>query len=118
MSVERAPISFSDWTPVERDYSISYGYVNPATGRAVNSGGGRWMVVKLWMAQAAIATGAEEFTTSGGLGDKRWRRTVTITQAEAEAFFEHGIGKGFFTLKGTYQRARSARARRLKAAAS
>jgi len=105
VSVERDPISFTDWTPVVRDYSISYAYTNPATGRRVSSGGGRWMVVKLWMAEAAIATGAAEFDTNGGMGDKRWRRTVTISQDEADEFFKAGIAKGFFTLKGTYRRA-------------
>lgn len=57
------------------------GRVLEVEARPVVSGGGYWNVTPMWIAASAIATGATEFTTFGGLGSRSWTRVVTVTQA-------------------------------------
>lgn len=105
--IERKPIQFGKWTPVLRDNAISYSYVNPSDGRTVNGWGWRWMHAKHRIAASAISTGVLEFKVWGGLGSRRWVRTVTCSQEEAHAFFEEAISGGSFILKREYRRALS-----------
>jgi hypothetical protein len=110
----RPEIAFSAWMPVAADHKISYWYVSPDSGRVIRSGGGYWMAVKRWIAAAAITTGQDIFTASGGSGDRRWQRLVTCTQAEADKFFQEAIrDRRDHGMKRLYRRACNARLRRL-----
>lgn len=112
--IERSPIKFSRWRPVRRDHGIAYSYVNPADGRRVSPGSDRWSRVKGHIAAAAIATGAETFICHGGGGRWRWVREVTITEAEAEAYFSESMkGPTGFMLRGKVDQAHRIRDRRL-----
>lgn len=119
--IERKPIRFSKWTPVQRDGAIGYSYTREITyrngtigARRITAGHDRWMRAKWRIASSALGTGVEEFTVYAG---NKWRRTVTCTEAEAIEFFETAIANGAFTLKGIYRKALACRDRR-KAAAS
>lgn len=108
--IERKPIRFAAWKPVARDNHIRYQWLDGAYRSHPAFSGARWQVVKSWIAESAIHTGRSELRVWGGLGC--WTRLVTITQAEAEAFFEDAIARGHFTLRGVYRRALKARERR------
>lgn len=111
--VERKPVRFEKWTPVKRDGSIRYSYVNPRTGRH-STYADRWQRQKAYLAQAALWTGAEEFTVYGGVGSRAWVRTVLVSQEAAEEWLREAAARDF-TLKGLLGRALAARDRRLKA---
>jgi hypothetical protein len=110
--LERNLIRFSKWTPVRRDGVIGYSYTNPRDGRRVRLGSDRWMRAKSRIAASALATGAETFDVYGGLGRLRWRRVVTVTEAESVDFFETAISSGAFMLRGLYRKALATRDRR------
>ncbi len=118
MTVERKTIAFSKWTPVARDNRIGYEYVvgvGPRGARKISPGGDRWQRAKWKIARAAIALGIEEFRVYGGVGSRRWVRTVTVTQDEADEFFRHAIEDlGDFMLRGEYRRASARRELRLE----
>lgn len=115
--IERKPIRFSRWTPVKRDTYIGYSYVvqaGPRGVRRIAPGNDRWMRAKFRIASSALASGVEEFTVSGGLGARSWRRTVLCSQEEAEQFFRDAIEAGSFMLKGTFRKALATKERRLE----
>lgn len=116
--IDRAPIRFARWNPVLRDYGISYEYVIPeglmSAGRTYRAGSDKWMRAKSRIASSAIATGCDTFLVDGGLGNRRWKRVVTVTQDEAEAYFFDQIhNHRNFMLKGVLRKALTTRERRL-----
>jgi hypothetical protein len=113
--IERRRVRFSKFAPTVRDHGVSYSYVNPATGERTLPLGDRWMRAKAHMAEAALWTGAEEFSVYGGAGQRAWNRTVLVSQEDAEAYLRDEIEAGNFMLKGRLRRAlvkRDARLRR------
>lgn len=112
-------VRFDNFQPRLADYQVGYSYVHPIAGkngtpRRMPPSTDRWIRAKANIAASAIASGAEEFTVWGGLGARRWRRTVFVSQEEADAYFVRSIQNGAFTLKGLYIRSCVMRDRRLK----
>jgi len=99
---ERSDVKFSRWTPNKTDNHIGF-YPEGTTMR--HTGTNRWQQAKSRMAQHALCTGESRYTVFGGLGNRRWRRTVVVTQEDAQAFFEQAIANGYFMLKGMYAQA-------------
>lgn len=97
---ERSEISYARFTPKRVDQSIGfYPEANKPTRVAPTN---RWQQAKSRIAHHALATGNSRYVVFGGVGTRRWYRIVTVSQDEAQAFFEEAIANGFFMLKGLY----------------
>lgn len=110
----RRTVNLDRFKPVARDHRVGFRYTNPATGRETYSCD-RWMRAPAHIAEAALWTGAEEFEVDGGAGARAWKRTVTVTQEQAERFLRDAADRDF-TVKGMLKRALIRRDRRVAGA--
>ncbi len=107
-------LRFSAWKPSARDRSIGYSYVvgSGRGARKISPGRDSWERAKRNVAASALYSGVEEYKVWGGIGDHRWRRTILVSQEEAEAFLR-ADAEGDATAQAALEQALLLRDRRL-----